>query len=88
MAEYIERSEAIEFIKHNTPNINGETTVKCVVRSLKNVPAADVAEVKHGKWEKDGNGRTCSECEFKYYANGGLFNYCPKCGARMDGEEV
>lgn len=44
MAEYIERSEAIEFIKHNTPNINGETTVKCVVRSLKNVPAADVAE--------------------------------------------
>ena len=45
MAEYIERSEAIEFIKHNTPNINGETTVKCVIRSLKNVPAADVAEV-------------------------------------------
>ena len=50
MAEYIERSEAIEFIKHNTPNINGETTVKCVIRSLKNVPTADVAEVKHGKW--------------------------------------
>lgn len=54
MAEYIERSEAIEFIKHNTPNINGETTVKCFVRSLENVPAADVAEVVR-----------CKECKYR-----------------------
>ena len=49
--------------------------------------AADVAEVKHGKWE---NGE-CSECggdapfwpmATTYYRS----NFCPNCGARMDGE--
>lgn len=39
-----------------------------------------------GEWEKDRNGRTCSECGFKYYASGGLFSYCPDCGAKMDRE--
>lgn len=52
MAEYIERSEAIEFVKQNTPTIDGETTMQCVVRSLKNVPSADVVEVVR-----------CSECQ-------------------------
>lgn len=86
MDEYIERSEAIEFIKHNTPNINGETTVKCVVRSLKNVPAADVAEVKYGEWVYGHYDIPhCSECgtEIK---RGMISPYCPCCGARMDGE--
>lgn len=95
MAEYIERSEAIEFIKHNTPNINGETTVKCVIRSLKNVPAADVAEVVR-----------CKDCKYFTDEGDGLFyceyhtdnaGYCDEAcwviendfcsyGARMDGE--
>lgn len=94
MAEYIERSEAIEFIKHNTPNINGETTVKCVIRSLKNVPTADVAEVKHGKWKpcfedwrKQIEGDECSVCGFQHYGTSiRTYHYCPNCGARMDGE--
>ena len=55
--------------------------------AVKEQPTADVAEVRHGKWSKNGNGRDCSICGFKYYANGGLFNYCPKCGAKMDGKE-
>ena len=45
MAEYIERSEAVKFVKQNTPHINGETTMECVERSIQNVPAADVVEV-------------------------------------------
>lgn len=86
MAEYIERSEAIEFIKHNTPNINGETTVKCVVRSLKNVPAADVAEVKHGKWIS--YGLRNPQCSLYRNYNIEKSRFCPKCGARMDGAGV
>lgn len=84
MAEYIERSEAIEFIKHNTPNINGETTVKCVIRSLKNVPTADVAEVKHGKWTS--NGLRNPQCSLCRNYNIEKSRFCPNCGARMDGE--
>lgn len=45
MAEYIDRKKAIEFAKQNTPNLDGETTIKCVERALKNVPTADVVEV-------------------------------------------
>ena len=47
------------------------------------VPTADVAEVKHGRWEVAGDMSyvKCSHC-------GGLFvcyyNYCPNCGAKMD----
>ena len=62
------------------------------------VPAADVQEARHGKWESTElmyeNGCTrCSECKTEYYASdleeicGDTFPiYCPLCGARMDGE--
>lgn len=94
MAEYIEREALIRYTEKQEVIIVNGTSIADAMRIQGNVfrkcietaPAADVAEIKRGKWEKDGNGRTCSKCEFKYYANGGLFNYCPKCGARMDGK--
>jgi len=46
-------------------------------------------EVKHGHWELspfDGNW-TCSRCGDKpYHSNMKNMNYCPNCGAKMDGE--
>lgn len=63
MAEYIERSEAIEFTKQYTPTINGETTMQCVERSLLNVPAADVVEVVR-----------CRDCKFAFPYND--YYYC------------
>ena len=49
-------------------------------------PAADVAPVVHGRWidarEYCGD-YLCSNCEALYGTN--KFNYCPKCGAKMDG---
>ena len=53
-------------------------------------------EVVHGRWIASGCGfDCCSECR-KVYADGYLtamgikprtqFNYCPNCGAKMDGE--
>ena len=48
---YIERETALEFVLNNTPHINGETTMKCVARAIKEVPTADVVEVRHGEWE-------------------------------------
>lgn len=50
----------------------------------------DVAPVVHGKWL---NGRTflenavCSNCKTTYEAYYSKYQYCPKCGAKMDGEE-
>lgn len=54
-------------------------------------PAADVAPVVHGVWEEadDGDGVVCSVCREDFctiYLETERFNYCPNCGARMDGE--
>lgn len=34
-------------------------------------------------WEKYGNKRTCSKCNFSYFTGDDGFNYCPECGAKM-----
>lgn len=95
MAEYIER-EAFEEdarLRYCKDCHKRQHEVYCracwvddMLGEVEDAPTADVVEVRHGVWEKDGNGRTCSECQFKYWANGGLFNYCPHCGAKMDGK--
>lgn len=52
-------------------------------------PTADVVEVRHGRWlfhDTDENDMTivkCSECGRKRYFGA---NYCPNCGAKMDGK--
>lgn len=47
---------------------------------------ADVAEVVHGKWIDKGHDNIyeCSKCGDMWMGVGG-YNYCPNCGARMDG---
>jgi len=52
-------------------------------------PAADVAPVKHGRWRQvDEIKCECSNCGIivliAVYPHGDK-NYCPNCGAKMDG---
>ena len=55
----------------------------------KDTPAADVAPVKHGHWRQvDESKCECSNCGIValigLYPHGDK-NYCPNCGAKMDG---
>ena len=105
MAEYIKRKKLISKVEtylvnldecddlyYNVGKNDGLTEAIAVI---KKTPAADVQEVKHGKWSKGmvskedsvfGDlhfGFQCSEC-------GAILNktpYCGNCGAKMDGEE-
>ena len=92
MSEYIERGALIAELAKGTiitDDIYGMGIMTGLGRALtvaKAAPAADVVEVKHGKWKKSGNEKTCSACKFIYYSNNDDFNYCPNCGAKMDGE--
>lgn len=66
------------------------------IESIKIIPTADVQPVKHGRWSR----YCCSNCGISKYnfisfnfddQNGyarpfGTWNYCPRCGAKMDGE--
>ena len=73
--------------------ING---IETVLEYAENLPAADVAPVVHGRWDDSGRytfpsgavavrctncGCALTESEHRLYN----WNYCPVCGAKMDG---
>ena len=58
-------------------------------------PTVDAVEVVHGRWEprKDVIGfvrcSVCHDCNiYDDWADGKKWNYCPNCGAMMDGKET
>ena len=67
MAEYIKREEAINLLW-----LYADESCASVVSDFESLPAADVAEVRHGRWVDE-------------YPVTGL--YCPNCGARMGKED-
>ena len=85
MAEYIKREAVIDLItrRYENPEI--------CTQEINSIPAADVAPVVHGRWVHDGRRIDsgidwchCSECG-KSYNFCARTNYCPSCGAKMDG---
>lgn len=94
MAEYIERGaldKALTTAAANDKCKSHRTWAKatCVLHDL---PAADVAPVVHGRWIEDHDYLKCPECsamvkcDFTFFDIGN-WNYCPNCGARMDGDD-
>ena len=101
MAEYLNREAIMKFPirkdhcdkEHaNEHFING---IESVLEYVENLPAADVTPVQHGRWEKQSGLYSCSECGMtcpydvqadviEYWA----CNYCPNCGAKMDGGSI
>ena len=93
MAEYIEREKLISDIDAAMENAGmGYVIGQTMKRYIKRVPAADVSPVRHGRWvEKEkytfGIIYDCSLCENRILDTGHRWNYCPNCGAKMDGTE-
>ncbi|MEE1011201.1 MAG: hypothetical protein U0L11_04090 [Acutalibacteraceae bacterium] len=95
MARYIDADEFIKYeIKKNgcVPRIDGGGyNLDRLDDEVNNFPAADVQEIRHGKWiEKPylfSTSNFCSLCGENYGMPHGKFNYCPNCGAKMDGKE-
>lgn len=68
---------------------------KCDWMELLKEDAADVAPVRHGRWVSVQHklARVCSVCNrdepYKFAfadIDADLYDYCPNCGARMDGD--
>ena len=97
MAEYIEREALIGDLTAAMDHRGmGQVIGQTLIRYAKRQPAADVAPVVHGRWDDSGRytfpgGSTavrCTNCgcaltESEYRLNN--WNYCPVCGAKMDG---
>ena len=85
MKEYIERAAAIEAIRKYQYPYGVEFL-------LSNIPAADVVEVRHGRWLKRSDGTPyCSNCGANerdtYSSVVNECDFCYSCGARMDKED-
>lgn len=86
MAEYIDRGAAIKSLLNDSPEqvyYSREDAADCI----RYMDAADVAPVRHGRWECRRPCPVCGEDRFK-----GLDAdiwadweppYCPNCGAKM-----
>ena len=85
MAEYIKRETAVKAANEwvSEACMAPVMRVSRLLDKLQNVPAADVAPVVHGhRVDNGGSYARCSQCD-------GVLplcaNYCPNCGAKMDG---
>ena len=97
MAEYIEREAAIKSLLNDSTEQVGysrEDAADCI----RYMDAADVAQVRHGRWIciRKGYGEyECSVCHgvdsdcSDYYGTHVVTeqDYCPNCGSRMDGDD-
>lgn len=84
MKEYIEKAVVLDTIgvQHNG-----------IWNKVYDLPAADVAEVRHGRWERVSTASgiisrvRCSVCAGTQPLTFENMPYCPTCGARMDKED-
>ena len=95
MAEYIDREAISEEIRKyyykNPPNFSyGEgfdRGLDRAQRAMFDAPAADVAPVVHGRWVEYQIPPIicCSNCDWATGIEEKNFQYCPNCGAKMEG---
>lgn len=92
MAEYIERTAALDAVKRTSGDYAAAWS------EIAYMPAADVAEVRHGRWivhfDHFAPYQKCSVCGFEIPLvatenEGGmcLYKHCPECTACMDKED-
>lgn len=93
--EYIKKEDAVKAVANTYWQ---GTDCECYAfahKALDNVPTADVAPVRHGRWkeqQKKYRIYSCSECNkvtlFEKWGDTVMpYDYCPNCGARMDAKE-
>lgn len=98
--EYISREAAIEEIDKWLDTVGtalvgkGMSYYGELIGCIEDARAADVAEVVHGQWLLDSRWpswqhRECSLCKITFKRTTEVedqyWQYCPNCGARMDG---
>ena len=91
--DYIRRGGAIEAVHDRICQIGYErnANVLSIRQAVRDVPAANVVERKKGKWAKQQKDFdlcgveyfACSQCGFECQLT---YNFCPDCGAKMDGD--
>ena len=84
MAEYIDREAALMKLMQDGCSAKN-------LQSISDMPAADVAPVRHGRWIDKGEYAVCTECGVRRGTQYDgvepipwMTQFCPNCGAKMD----
>ena len=92
MSDYISRQDILNLPQSIERNLRGEIVERSIdVKDVEALKPADVVRTVHGRWiEYEGEGYYgihCSRCNFPIpYGNVMMgYNFCPNCGAKMDG---
>ena len=75
MSKYIDRAALFN-------SLSGAKTVEEIFAAIQDAPAADVQEIRRGRWENDGHTLACSNCH-TINIRGVAWDYCPHCGSQM-----
>ncbi|MBS4880069.1 MAG: hypothetical protein KH138_07170 [Firmicutes bacterium] len=101
MTDYIDREAAIKEAEKyglSDGSVIGRHSgiADCIASDISKIPAANVAPVRRGHWERDRDTIKCSECGFGMFPirpafrdgdcvpYSGIPNHCPDYGARME----
>ena len=97
MSDYIKREDAVRRIavlmaaeaeSDGCEDQPMDNYIEYASEDLADIPPADVVPVRHGHWEvidaEEPRRYGCSECKRLSWH---MENYCPNCGAIMDGED-
>ena len=86
MDEYIPRKALLDWVHEFYPED------KVFASAIINAPAADVAPVRHGRWIDKGEYAVCTKCGGRSGTQYDgvepislMTQFCPNCGAKMDG---
>lgn len=96
MANFIRREDALFALRkaERGGSMTALTRLERAYAEIREMPAADVAEVVHGQWymldDCANAGLYCSACSRRVHREEFAYKklkskYCPHCGARMDG---
>ena len=96
MADYIRRDDAMFALRkaERGGSMTALTRLERAYAEIREMPAADVAEVVHGQWymldDCANAGVYCSDCGRRVHREEFAYKklrskYCPHCGAKMDG---
>lgn len=92
--EYIRKQDAVDALDRIFDNVPMELTTEILRlrRELRGLSPADVAPVVHAYWipQKENHEfkeawMKCSACGYPVSKWTGNTNFCPNCGAKMDG---
>ena len=86
--DLISRKALIAAIKTNSPTFyDGQYIADWQAKCINEAPAVDAEPVRHGHWDDSFDGITpyCSVCGMSHNCINRTPDYCPHCGARMDG---